>query len=182
MRETPRGRTFPVEAAGIEPASASPSATASTCVVRDRVSSREGSRTTPYETSRVPGSRRVLVTRGSRRSGVTSPIYRRPPGDPRARISRGRATQIYAARAKPSLALEKFPVFSEAPGTSARFRGFRFTRRSRVAPLITCKATPYGRFSWRAAQVPAVGPRFFDSRKAARVYSGFAGSGGVRSC
>ena len=123
-----------MEAAGIEPASASPSATASTCVVRDRVSSREGSRTTPYETSRVRGSRRALVTRGSRRAWATSPIRRRPSGGPRAGISRGRATQIYAARAKPSLAPEGFPVFNEAPGTSARFRSFRFTRRSRVAP------------------------------------------------
>ena len=144
-----------MEAAGIEPASASPSATASTCVVRDQVSSREGSRTTPPRNQ--PCTR---LSPCSRHPRLTARLGDQP--DSSTSVGRSSGPDLsgtgYAEFTQPEpnrrWHLKGFPVFNEAPGTSARFRGFRFTRRSRVAPLILAKAAPYGGLSRRAAQVP----------------------------
>ncbi len=111
-----------MEAAGIEPASASLSTTVSTCVVRDW--SLVPRRFTDHRvgTSRVrrlPRSRHVHP----RRVSVTSPIYRRPVAGLGPGRASGRATLGYAASAKLSLAAKVFPgVFrgSEHLGTLPR--------------------------------------------------------------
>jgi hypothetical protein len=104
-------------------------------------------------------------------------------------------TDRVVTRPKPSCRwqLWLFPVFYEEPSTSARYRGFRFTRRSRVAP--NCQSAglrfyrrqytytvgagsvprkagwPYGRSRASFAPRPPVRVMRFDSLRGPPVYS-----------